>query len=197
MGELIEDRADALWQRADIEALRVPSAAAAARASSSPSTRRPRGGAAPAASSPPASARTRIAYVIADWTRRGGAARRMGGARRSASTGALDADALVAEVNQGGDMVEAVIREVDAQRAGDAGAGDARQVAPRRAGRRALRAGPRPPRRRVSRSSRTRCADFGPDGLSAGRSPDRLDALVWAITALMLGDGGEPRVRGV
>ena len=39
--------------------------------------------------------------------------------------------------------------------------------------------------------------DFGPDGLSAGRSPDRLDALVWAITALMLGPGGEPRVRGV
>ncbi len=37
--------------------------------------------------------------------------------------------------------------------------------------------------------------DFGPDGLSAGRSPDRLDALVWALTALMLGDGGEPKVR--
>ena len=29
--------------------------------------------------------------------------------------------------------------------------------------------------------------DFGPDGLSGGRSPDRLDALVWAVTALMLG----------
>jgi phage terminase large subunit-like protein len=39
--------------------------------------------------------------------------------------------------------------------------------------------------------------DFGPDGLSAGRSPDRLDALVWAVTALMLGDAREPRVRGV
>ncbi|MEP0323086.1 MAG: DNA-packaging protein, partial [Bauldia litoralis] len=39
--------------------------------------------------------------------------------------------------------------------------------------------------------------DFGPDGLSAGRSPDRLDALVWAIAALMLGEGGEPRVRGL
>jgi phage terminase large subunit-like protein len=40
-------------------------------------------------------------------------------------------------------------------------------------------------------------ADFGIDGLSAGRSPDRLDALVWALTALMLDEGGEPRVRGV
>jgi phage terminase large subunit-like protein len=39
--------------------------------------------------------------------------------------------------------------------------------------------------------------DFGPDGLSAGRSPDRLDALVWALTALLLERHGEPRVRGV
>ena len=40
--------------------------------------------------------------------------------------------------------------------------------------------------------------DFGPDGLSSGRSPDRLDALVWALTALMLeGQAGEPRVRGL
>ena len=41
------------------------------------------------------------------------------------------------------------------------------------------------------------CA-FGPDGLSGGRSPDRLDALVWAVTALALtGEAGTPRVRGV
>ena len=39
--------------------------------------------------------------------------------------------------------------------------------------------------------------DFGPGGLSSGRSPDRLDALVWALTALMLEGGGEPRIRGV
>ena len=39
--------------------------------------------------------------------------------------------------------------------------------------------------------------DFGPDGLSSGRSPDRLDALVWALTALMLREDGEPRVRGM
>ena len=28
--------------------------------------------------------------------------------------------------------------------------------------------------------------DFGADGLAGGRSPDRLDALVWALTELML-----------
>jgi len=40
-------------------------------------------------------------------------------------------------------------------------------------------------------------ADFGPDGLSSGRSPDRLDALVWAITALTTSVASEPRVRGM
>jgi phage terminase large subunit-like protein len=39
------------------------------------------------------------------------------------------------------------------------------------------------------------CA-FGPGGLDNGRSPDRLDALVWAVTALALGrEPGEPKVR--
>ena len=38
--------------------------------------------------------------------------------------------------------------------------------------------------------------DLGPDGLSGGRSPDRVDALVWALTALMLeGGGAGPRIR--
>ena len=37
--------------------------------------------------------------------------------------------------------------------------------------------------------------DFGPNGLSSGRSPDRLDALVWAVTELMLSGSGEPMVR--
>ncbi|MFG1302210.1 hypothetical protein V5F49_20695 [Xanthobacter sp. V3C-3] len=40
--------------------------------------------------------------------------------------------------------------------------------------------------------------DFGTDGLTSGRSPDRLDALVWAVTALALGPrSGAPRVRGL
>lgn len=39
--------------------------------------------------------------------------------------------------------------------------------------------------------------DFGLDGLSGGRSPDRLDALVWAVTALTFEARGEPRVRGL
>jgi phage terminase large subunit-like protein len=39
--------------------------------------------------------------------------------------------------------------------------------------------------------------DFGVDGLSSGRSPDRVDALVWAVTALNQGAKWQPRVRVV
>jgi phage terminase large subunit-like protein len=38
-------------------------------------------------------------------------------------------------------------------------------------------------------------SDFGPDGLSGGCSPDRVDALVWALTELMLRAPPEPRLR--
>lgn len=37
--------------------------------------------------------------------------------------------------------------------------------------------------------------DFAADGLAQGKSPDRLDALVWAITELMLTERREPRMR--
>jgi len=39
--------------------------------------------------------------------------------------------------------------------------------------------------------------DFSPAGLSGGRSPDRLDALVWALTHLMLETRAEPRLRAL
>lgn len=38
--------------------------------------------------------------------------------------------------------------------------------------------------------------DFGVEGLSSGRSPDRLDAMVWGITSMMTGPTfGGPRIR--
>jgi phage terminase large subunit-like protein len=37
--------------------------------------------------------------------------------------------------------------------------------------------------------------DFAADGLSEGKSPDRLDALVWAITELMLATRAAPGIR--
>ena len=36
--------------------------------------------------------------------------------------------------------------------------------------------------------------DFGFDGLSSGRSPDRMDALVWAVTSLNGAARAEPRI---
>ena len=39
-------------------------------------------------------------------------------------------------------------------------------------------------------------SDFGPDGLSGGASPDRVDALVWALTDLMLRGRPSPASGG-
>jgi phage terminase large subunit-like protein len=37
--------------------------------------------------------------------------------------------------------------------------------------------------------------DFGRGGLSGGSSPDRLDALVWALTELVLNREVGPKIR--
>jgi phage terminase large subunit-like protein len=68
--------------------------------------------------------------------------------------------------------------------AAEGSARDARQVSPRRAGGRALRAGQGKTRRLLSAAGR-RDVRFRINGLSSGASPDRLDALVWAISAML------------
>lgn len=193
-GELIEDRADALFRRAEIEAGRVDAP---------PLLRR-----IVVAVDPPASARSGVCGIVAAGVAANGvgyvlADRTVAEVRPTAwaaqALGAyrmLGADALVAEVNQGGDMVEAVLHEVDPGvpvtkvRATRGKWLRAEPVAALYAQGRVRHAG-------VFEALEDEMADFGPDGLSSGRSPDRLDALVWAITALMLGDEGEPRVRGM
>ncbi len=106
----------------------------------------------------------------------------------------LQADALVVEVNQGGEMAEAVLAQCD----------PAVPVMPVRASRgKYLRAEPvsllyaRGLVHHVGALPvlEDEMCDFGPDGLSSGASPDRLDALVWALTELMLGNRAEPRIR--
>ncbi|MCF6199461.1 MAG: terminase family protein, partial [Hyphomicrobiaceae bacterium] len=106
------------------------------------------------------------------------------------------ADRIVAEVNQGGEMVETLIRQVD-------------QNAPVRMVRASrgkfLRAEPvaalyeQGRVRHVGALPRLEdeMCDFGPGGLANGKSPDRLDALVWALTDLMLNKDAEPRVRSL
>lgn len=196
-GEFIEERADALFTRSMFENFRVAAAPALVRIV--------------VAVDPPAASHRRaaacgivaagicaqgIVYVLADATIE--AARPdVWAARAVATYHALEADALVAEVNQGGDMVTSVIASVDASM----------PVMPVRATRgKHTRAEPvaalyaRGSVRHVGAfpALEDEMALFGPDGLPDGRSPDRLDALVWAVTALALTGGtGRPRVRGV
>ncbi|HVX57801.1 MAG TPA: hypothetical protein VHA37_08805, partial [Candidatus Saccharimonadales bacterium] len=104
------------------------------------------------------------------------------------------ADCIVAEANQGGDMVRAVLAQVDASvpvRLVHATRGKWVRAEPVAAlyaqGRVAHAAG-------LSALEDEMCS-FGVDGMAEGHSPDRVDALVWAVTELMLRDA--PRVRGI
>eukprot|EP01037_Dinobryon_pediforme_P009570 gene9570-9646_t len=105
----------------------------------------------------------------------------------------LEADALIAEVNQGGEMVAAVIHEADA---------NVPVISVRAVRGKYLRAAPVAQLYEQGRVHHIgafpeledeMCA-LGPGGLANGKSPDRLDALVWAITDLALKpEAVEPR----
>ena len=106
-----------------------------------------------------------------------------------------NADRIVAEVNQGGDMVEHTIRTVDR---------NVSYKAVRAARGKILRAEPIASLYEQGRIHH--CGTFAAleDQLcmythDSRDSPDRLDALVWALTDLMIGknDGGMSRVRGL
>ena len=106
----------------------------------------------------------------------------------------LEADRIVVEVNQGGEMARVVLAEVDAS---------VPVTAVRATRNKHLRAEPVAALYEQGRvrhvgafpALEDEMAEFGPDGLSNGRSPDRLDALVWAITHLALAPQGRPMVR--
>ncbi|WP_446699446.1 phage terminase large subunit family protein, partial [Agrobacterium pusense] len=106
------------------------------------------------------------------------------------------ADRVVAEVNQGGEMVRAMLQSVEANlpltlvRASRGKFARAEPVA-------ALYEQGRVRHAARFEKLEDQMTDFGPEGLSTGRSPDRLDALVWAITALTTMVTSEPKVRGM
>jgi phage terminase large subunit-like protein len=195
-GEIIEDRPDALWSRALIERCRVAEA---------PSLQR-----IVVAVDPPASSSKRadacgivaagitdggICYVIADDTI-SGVTPNAWAMKAIALWRRLEADALVAEVNQGGDMVRSVINQVDP-------AVPVTSVHASRA--KWLRAEPvatlyeqgRVKHAGIFAALEDEMCDFGSAGLSSGKSPDRLDALVWAIASLALQSRGGPRIRAL
>lgn len=133
------------------------------------------------------------AYVIADRTVQKATPDRWA-AEAVALYHKLEADLIVAEVNQGGDMVKTVILTVDPKV-------PVRQVhASRGKWTRAEPVALLYERGMVKHAGRypeledQMCA-MTPDGKAEGVSPDRVDALVWAITELLLKRRSEPRVR--
>jgi len=207
-GELIEDIEGALWTRALIEGCRAP-------------LHHPSDGFPPRAGEdfsrvvigvdPPASAggdacgivavglgRDGVGYVLGDYSVRGLSPE--GWARAVAGAADLHgADRVVAEKNNGGDMVESVLRGADV----------ALPVKPVHASRgKSARAEPvaalfekgRAKFAGVFRELEDELAGLSIGGSYAGpgNSPDRADAMVWAFTELMLGKADRvPRVRGL
>lgn len=193
-GEVIEERTDGLWTRAVIEAARVDSV---------PPLRRVVVGLDPPASSREGAdlcgivaagiAESGIVYVLADESE-GRLAPAAWAGKAIALYRRVEADAIIAEVNMGGEMVAQVLRQVDHTV-------PVRQVRATRG--KFTRAEPvaalyaRGKVRHVGsplRELEDQMCDFGLEGLSDGTSPDRLDALVWAITALTLRGSQGPRI---
>jgi len=132
------------------------------------------------------------AYVLADRTVQGCAPLAWARAVVSAYH-EFAADRVVAEVNQGGDLVTTVLRQVDPAlplRKVHASRGKAVRAEPVAAlyeQGRVRHVGAHP-------ALEDQMCEFTP-GETRGGSPDRLDALVWAITELMIaGSAGEPRI---
>lgn len=193
-GEFVEDTEGALWQRAWIEDARVDK---------SPQLQR-----VVVAVDPPVTAHATSdacgivvagigddgkAYVLADRSVQGRSplqwARAVAYAYRDQK-----ADRVVAEVNQGGDMVITVLRQVDPVlpvrmvRATRGKWVRAEPVAALYADGRVAHVG-------VHDALEDELCTFGTDCWQGGKSPDRLDALVWALTDLMIETGQEPAVR--
>ncbi|MGE0053138.1 MAG: DNA-packaging protein [Hyphomicrobium sp.] len=192
-GEIVEDAEYALWRRHWIEETRITHAPELVRVV--------------VALDPPVTStrasdacgivvaglgEDKRAYVLADRSLQG----REPNVWAKAAIAAYDefgADALIAEVNQGGDLVAGVLQQFRAGvpvRKVYATRGKylrAEPVAALYAEGRVVHIG------RLERLEDQMCA-FGPDGKVDGRSPDRVDALVWALTELML-SGGSPRMR--
>lgn len=186
-GEVLDDLPGALWKREVFDELRVQEA---------PSLRRVVVAIDPAVTATEDSDETGIVvagmdyrghgYVLADASLRDtvdGWARKAVQMFRSHS-----ADRIVAEVNNGGDLVERVLRTVDrnvpftAVRASRGKATRAEPIAALYEQGRVHHVGGMP-------ELEDQLASFTADGYQGDGSPDRADAAVWALSDLMLRDG--------
>ena len=195
-GELIEDVEGALWTRALIEKCRATAPETLARVV--------------IGVDPPASASgdacgiiacglgaDGIGYVLGDHSVQGlspeGWARAV-----AAAAEAWSADRIIVETNQGGEMVESVLRGVDSGlpvrpvKARFGKAKRAEPVAARFEAGKAKFAGAFP------ELEDQLCGLVSGGGYEGpGRSPDRADAMVWAMAELLIGAAKAPRVRGL
>ncbi len=215
-GELIEDAEGALWTRAMVEGARLApldfAALRSGRAHSSIPLVPSEVGESPLTRivigvDPPASAtgdacgivavglrRDGVAIVLADASVEQATPERWAGAV-AACAAAWRADRVVAEANNGGDMVRSVLRQQDAHlpvtlvRASRGKVARAEPVSFLYAQGRVKHAGAFP-----ELEDQLCGLTIGGDYQGPGRSPDRADALVWALTELMLRRGAEPRV---
>jgi phage terminase large subunit-like protein len=196
-GDFVDERPDAFWSRAQLEGLRIEPRPPEALTRIVVAVDPPSG-------SGPASrcgivAAGRMAdgrfAVLADATEEG-ARPEVWAASVAALFRSLEADGIVVEINQGGDMAESVLKGADPSlpirkvRATRGKHVRAEPIAALYARGLVRHAGQFP------KLEDEMCL-FGPDGLADGRSPDRLDALVWALTALSEAERGRPRVRGL
>lgn len=188
-GELLDDDPDALWSRSMIEKTRCQAA---------PNLSRIVVGVDPPATSGAGADECGIVvagrtddgnfYVVADRSR-GRAKPAQWAARVVAAFDEFDADRVVAEVNQGGEMVASVLQQVAPHL-------PIRQVRATRG--KWVRAEPVAAlfeQERVHHvgafaTLEDQMCNFSGDG----KSPDRLDAMVWAITDLMR-TSGDPAIR--
>jgi phage terminase large subunit-like protein len=194
LGEVIEDAEGALWRRADLEMLRERVHAALDRIV--------------VAVDPPASSGrnadtcgivaagaygegfARQGVVLADASLQG-APPQVWAARAVELAESLGAQSIVAEANQGGDMVRAVLNaaapdmHVRLVHASNGKRARAEPIA-------ALYAQGRVRHAAAFPALEDEMCAFGADGFK--QSPDRVDALVWALTDLVLGGSG-PRMR--
>ena len=193
-GELIEDRPGALWSRRTLEALRQSGPVELERVIVSVD---------PAVSAHAKSDACGIivagrvgegAVVLADKTLK--PAPPLKWARVAVRAfHQYGADAIIAEVNQGGDLVASLIAQIDPLvpvvqvRANRSKWVRAEPVA-------ALYERGLVHHRPGLNDLEDEMCTFGPDGLAEGHSPDRVDALVWALTTLLL-NSPAPRVRGL
>ncbi|KQM24858.1 MULTISPECIES: DNA-packaging protein [unclassified Sphingomonas] len=193
-GELIEDVAGALWERAVIEARRVVRAPALVRVVVGVDPPAGIGGDACGIVAVGKGA-DGFAYVLEDASV-SGLSPEGWAAAVAACAARHSADRVVAEANQGGAMVASVLRAADAGlpvrlvHASRGKVARAEPVAALYTGARAFHVGAFPALEDELCGLVTGGGYEGP-----GRSPDRADALVWAMFELMLSGRGEAVVR--